>query len=199
MSVAEYPKAATDPELCPNRKSYRADALEAQVWEAVSTALKDPEYLRVGLDEMIEQERNAVRTDPKREAEAWLVKLAELDEQRSRAQDLAIEGLLDHDELRAKLAALEETRETVQRELGALRGHRERIEQLERDRDALMERYAEMVPEDLDALAPEQRHHLYKLLKLSAILHADGTPELRWALRRDLELCKTGPTSPSRS
>ncbi len=180
---------------CPNRKNHRADTVEPRVWEFVSGLLKDPERLRVGLDELIEQERNAVRTDPKREAEAWLVKLAELDEQRSRAQDLAIEGLLDHDELRAKLAALEETRETVQRELEALRGHRERVEQLERDRDALMKRYAEMVPEKLDRLSPEEKHRVYKLLKLSAILHADGKPELHWALRRDLDLCKTKPTS----
>jgi cytosine/adenosine deaminase-related metal-dependent hydrolase len=43
------------------------------------------------------------------------------------------------DELRAKLAALEETRETAERELDALRRRTERLEGLERDRDGLIE------------------------------------------------------------
>jgi hypothetical protein len=59
---------------------------------------------------MIELEREGTQRNPEQDAKVWLDKLAEVGRQRSRAQGLAIEGLLDHDELRAKLARLEETR-----------------------------------------------------------------------------------------
>ncbi len=93
--------------------------------------------------------------------------------------------------VRHPLAALEETRKTVQRGLEALRGYQERIEELERDRDALIERYATMVPEALDALDSDERHHVYKLLKLAARVHAGGTVELSGALEENLEVCRT--------
>jgi hypothetical protein len=52
---------------------------------------------------------------------------------------MAADGLIDFDELRARLAALEETRETARLELAALEGHRLMLAELERDRDSLME------------------------------------------------------------
>jgi hypothetical protein len=59
---------------------------------------------------------------------------------------MAAEGLITFDELRTKLAALEETRQTARRELAALEGRAERLRALERDRDSLLEDYAEMMP-----------------------------------------------------
>ena len=58
-------------DTCPQR-SLRAEELKTQVWEFVSSLLKDPERLRVGLDAMIEQERNGMRGDLDGEARAWL-------------------------------------------------------------------------------------------------------------------------------
>lgn len=184
-------------EGCSNRKHHRADKLEPQVWEFVSRLLKDPEQLRADLERMIELEREGMRGDPDRETKAWLEKLAEVERKRSGYIDLAADGIMNRDELRAKLAALEETRATAQRELEALQRRRERIEELERDRDVLVERYAKIAPEALDALAPEERHHVYKLLKLTVSLHADGTLELSGALGDGLDICKTGPVSKS--
>ena len=182
---------------CPNRKHHRADKLEPQVWDFVSRLLKDPEQLRADLERMIELEREGMRGDPDRETKTWLEKLAEVDRKRSGYIDLAAEGIMDRDELRAKLAALEETRATAQRELEALQGRRERMEELERDRDVLVERYAGLVPEALDALVPEERHRVYKLLKLAVTLHADGTLELSGALGDGPDICKTEPVSRS--
>ncbi len=59
---------------------------------------------------------------------------------------MAAERLITFDELRTKLAALEETRQTARRELAALEGRAERLRALERDRDSLLEDYAEMMP-----------------------------------------------------
>jgi hypothetical protein len=82
--------------------------------------LRDPKELRANLERMIELESEAVRGDPEQEIKTWLDKLAEVDGQRSRAQDMAIQGLLDYDELRSKLASLEETRKAAAYELAAL-------------------------------------------------------------------------------
>jgi hypothetical protein len=60
---------------------------------------------------------------------------------------MAAEGLIAFDELRAKLAGLEETRETAERELAAVKGQRESIERMERDKDAVLEHYAPLAPE----------------------------------------------------
>jgi flagellar motility protein MotE (MotC chaperone) len=181
-------------EGCLNRKSHRADKLEPQVWELISSILTDPEQLCADLERMIELEREGMRGDPEREAKAWLEKLSELDRKRSAYQDQQAEGLITLDELRAKLSNLEETRTTAQEELEALRGRRERIEELERDRDVLVERYAGMVPEALDALSPKERHHVYKLLKLRVRVDVDGTLEVDGVLGETEEVCKVEST-----
>ena len=72
------------------------------------------------------------------------------------------EGLIDFDELRAKLSILEETRRTAQRELEALLTRKELLTELEHDRDALLERYAGLVPEALDALEAEELHRFIR-------------------------------------
>src|SRR5215217_8036642 len=50
---------------------------------------------------------------------------------------------------------VEETRQTARRELAALDDRTERLQALERDRDALLKNYTEMTPEALDVLQPE--------------------------------------------
>jgi hypothetical protein len=155
----------------------RAEETEAIVWAFVSGLLKDPERLRSGLRRMIEEERKAMRGDPKREAKVWLDKLAEVDRQRTRAQDLAIEGLLSPNELREKLAQLEEQRRTAECELETLRTRMERLARLELEADAVLEQYAEMTPKGLDVFTPEDRHQAYKALRLRVTAHHDGRME----------------------
>jgi hypothetical protein len=53
---------------------------------------------------MIGKECEGLRGDPEREARAWLEKLAEADRRRDGYIDLAAEGILERDELRARLA-----------------------------------------------------------------------------------------------
>jgi len=118
------------------------------------------------------------RGNPNGEAEVWANKLAEVDRKRSAYQDQQAEGLITLDELRSKLAALEETRSTARRELAALKEHRERIEHLEQDANALLEHYASMVPEALDGLTPEERHRVYEMMRLKVAMYADGLAEV---------------------
>jgi hypothetical protein len=171
---------------CAHRKNHPVEGVEAEVWQFVSGLLRDPERLREGLDEMIERERAGMHGDPAQEQKMWLDKLADVERKRSGFQDMAAEGLITFDELRAKLAALEETRTTAQRELEALAGRRERLADFERDRDTLLEHYATMVPEALEELTAEERHQVYKMLRLEVYIHPDGDLEIRGVLSQDV-------------
>jgi site-specific DNA recombinase len=178
---------------CAHGRSHNAKDLEDMVWSLVYNILKDPEQLRHDLDAMIEQERSAGhRGDPEREARTWLNKLAEVDRKRSAYQDQQAEGLITLEELRGKLAALEEARETAHKELVALRNHEESIAELEADRDALLGYYEKTALEALDSLTPEERRRFYGMLRLKVTIAPDGYTELRGAAfpEEPMAVCK---------
>ena len=168
---------------CAHRKNHRAPDTEGRVWDLISGLLKDPERLRAGLDEMIEAERAGMRGDPEAEALAWLDKIAALDGKRSRYQDMAAEGHITFDELGAKLRELEGQRTTAEEELDNLQLRRARLEDLERDRETLLREYAGMVPERLDELTGEERHQVYRMLRLQVFVYPNGDLEVRGVLR----------------
>ncbi len=167
---------------CVHRKCHRADEVESQVWNLISSLLKDPRRLKAGLEEMIEQERAGLRGDPEQEAKTWLEKLTEVDQERRGYLRLAAKGVLTDEELDEALAEVEETRETAEQELRAISARRETIENLERDKAALLEHYAGMTPAALDALEPEERHQVYKMLRLTVEVCADGSLEVSGVL-----------------
>ena len=59
-----------------------------------------------------------------------------------------------------------------------MRDHRENIVRLEQDKDLLLDHYARMAPEALSSLTPEERHQVYKMLRLKVIAHLGGDMEL---------------------
>ena len=79
---------------------------------------------------------------------------------------MAAEGLIAFDELRAKLADLQKVREAVEQELENLRKREERLKELEKDRDDLLESWAELVPAGLDELSGLERNKVYRMLNL---------------------------------
>ncbi len=143
----------------------RADALEPRIWGFVSGLLLEPDRLRSGLQAMIENEEGSGRGDPRRELGLWHEKLREAERMRSGYQDLAARGLLTHEELGGKLAALEETRETARRELEDLRGRREKLERLKGNRNAILETYADLTGEALIRAMQEQPASEYLLVE----------------------------------
>src|SRR5918999_816206 len=167
---------------CVHRKCHRADKVEPRVWELISGLLKDPGRLEAGLEEMIERERAGLRGDPDQEAKTWLERLSEVDQERRGYLRLAAKGVLADEELDEALAELEETRETAERELRAISARRETLEKLERDKEALLGHYASMTPARLDALEPEERHQVYKMLRLTVEVCADGSLEVSGVL-----------------
>jgi site-specific DNA recombinase len=166
------------PDTCSARKHHKAEEIEARVWDAVSRILKDPKRLRAGLDYMIEQESRGVHGDPAAETERWLEEISEAGRKRTRYHEMAAEGLIDFEELRAQLAALEDTRKLAEGELRALEQRTEHLAQLERDRDSLLENYADLLPEAIDALGSEERNRVYRMIRLEAHLASDGSLEI---------------------
>ncbi len=92
------------------------------------------------------------------------------------------------EELSEKLEKLDETRKTAKRELRALENQQESIEELERDKEALLDHYANIAPRALDSLTPEERHDFYKLARLQVVIQPNCDLEVRWAGGADISL-----------
>ena len=173
---------------CAHGKHHRAEASEGAVWDLVCALLKDPRRLRAGLEELIEQERAGMRGDPDLEATSWLEKLSEVDEERRGFLRLAAKGRITDEELDEELTALEDTRRVAERELATIQGRKAALEELERDRDTLLESYAGMMPDALDSLAPEERRQVYGTLRLKVEMASDGRMEARGVLSETLQV-----------
>jgi hypothetical protein len=122
--------------------------------------------------------RQASQNDPREEMNHWLKVLADADEKRAKYQRAYAADVMNLADLKARLAELEQECKVAQAELESLRVREQDIADLERDRDALLESYAGVSEDALDALTPEQRHNLYKSLRIGVLAHADGSTEI---------------------
>jgi hypothetical protein len=62
--------------------------------------------------------------------------------------------------------------------LRALQRRTKHLAQLERDKDSLLESYADLLPEAIDALGSEERHRVYRMMGMEVHLAPDGSFEL---------------------
>jgi site-specific DNA recombinase len=170
------------------QKCLRAEKVEATVWDFVCGMLKHPESIRAGMDRLIAQERDGRNSDPEREAAVWAEKAAECVHLRGAYQDQQAAGLMTLAELGSKLEELESIRRMAEAEIAALGVHEERVEELERDRDALLEAYAGAVPEALDQLDREERNRIYRMLRLEITPRPDGILDVRGILSESLRV-----------
>jgi hypothetical protein len=151
------------------------------VWGFVRGCLLDPAELCSDLDRAIELEREGRRGDPEAEAKHWLDKLAEAEEERRGFLRFAAKGRMTDEELDEELAQLDETQKVARNELETLRVHRDHVEEMERDRDAVLEHYAALAPEALDSLTSEECHQLYKMLRLKVFVAKSGDLVIEFA------------------
>ncbi len=192
--------------LCSNAKTLRAADAERAVWELVSDLLSNPEKVRAGLEAMIERERKAGRGDFSREMRSWTETLAECDRMRTGYQELAAKGFMTLAELGLKLEETGSTRAAAEEELDTLRRRHLRLEELERDKDALMGTYSGAVPGALDGLGPEERRRVYGMLRLRVAAGSDGALEAHGILSEGVgvvyenghPVCQTGGASSRR-
>ena len=104
--------------------------------------------------------------------------MSEVEVERRGYHRLAAKGHMTDEELAAALSELDEVRGAAERELETARARGEALKRLEHDRDALMESYAGMVSETLEDLALEERHRIYKLLRLGVRYRPDWPLEI---------------------
>ncbi len=120
--------------------------------------------------------------------------LEKLAGKRRRYQDMAAEGLIGFDELRSRLAELDDVRKTTEKDLDSLRRRRDRIAELEQD-GIIMEQYAGLIPAELESLAPEERHRVYRLLRLQVAPGLDCGVELTGVIGAADGICQSQTTS----
>jgi hypothetical protein len=103
-----------------------------------------------------------------------------------------MEGHINFEELGAKLRELAADRATAEHELEDLNLRRSRLEDLERDKETLLEDFATMVPGALDELTGEKRHQVYRMLRLQVHVSPEGELDVRGVLRE--AVCTTMDT-----
>src|SRR5215203_4827643 len=156
------------------QKSLAAIEAEATVWDFISYLLQDPMKISAGMETLIEQERATGPQDTVKEAKVWKQKIAACVHKRSAYQDQQAAGLMTLEELGSKLQELDDARRLAQAELEALTRRQDHIEQLENDRESLLESMAEIVPDALEDLTPQERNKIYRMLRLEIVPFEDG-------------------------
>jgi hypothetical protein len=171
------------------QKSLGAIEVESTVWDFISNLLQDPKKISDGMETLIEQERATDPQDAAIEAKVWKQQIVEGARKRSAYQDQQAAGLMTLEELGSKLQELDDARRLAEAELEALMRRQEHIEELEKDREALLKSMAEIVPEALKDLTPQERNKIYRMLRLDVTPFEEGY-EVSGAF------CTSGLTSP---
>lgn len=142
----------------------------------MSGVLKSPERLRQGLERMIERERG--EQDPAEETVRLTRLLVEIEAKRARFQHLYAEGVIEMEDLRARLSELDATYSEAQQRKDDVEARRKHMKQLERDKEELLASYEILARERLEELSPEQKNGLYRRLNLAVRVPRDGEPKL---------------------
>lgn len=186
---------------CPNRTYYRAQELEDKVIFTLKDFFADRDNYRLLVNDFFDKHIEEMkRRNPDKEGSIWSQKIITLQQSLSRAQDLAIDGLLSKDELREKVSQIREDMSRAERELEKLKEVNSDIRRLERNREVmlqyditsnLLDRYVPEVRHSSDETEPpeelsqgatvEQRHRLYKDLNLRVSVSSEVDIELEIA------------------
>jgi hypothetical protein len=138
------------------------------------------------------QEGEAFCVSAEEEEAFWLKRVSEVERKEERLLDLRLEGNISTEQFHAKRAALQETKEIAKTGLEARRSRRSRLEDFERDKEALLEYHARLVPEDVDGLTPRIKADSHLMMHLTVYTSPDGSLIAEWG-------CNALPTPPGSS
>jgi hypothetical protein len=142
-----------------------------------------------------------MRGDPDREAQDLAERLEKLERRRSGYIDLAADGDLSRDELRTKLADLDEQRQALQRALRESHSRQDALRQPRINMAHLNSLLLQMNRIDLALASPGDRRRLYTALQLRVEIGADGTIRLSGIFDPDvylLDLIQNPPADASK-
>lgn len=131
---------------------------------------------------MKERIQREAQRDPESEAKVLRDRIAELGQKLSRAQDLAIEGLISKEDLRKKSASINADREVAERELDTIDESQKRLNKLRDDRLLLLGVYGMGLMIGFEHFSPEERHLIYRKLGLKVSARPDGTTDIEGSL-----------------
>lgn len=159
--------------VCTNGRHMRAPELEESVWQAVYQIMSDPHRLLASYEERMEREKHAMRGDPDREAKDLAARLDKLERRRSGYLDLAADGDMSRDELRDKLAELNEQRDELREILKEVKGRQHRLQQSRINFAHLDSLLLQMNRIRLAEASPGDRRRIYNILRLQAFVDQD--------------------------
>ena len=184
-------------EACSYSRTPNARKIEVEVWEAVKGVLLDPERLERGLNAYLEAEKEKDGGDPEKEARVFTDRIAEVDRKRAAYQDLVAEGLMEREELRAKLAALSHQKAAAEEGLNALEERRRKVRELQLSREKILARYRDAVPEALEEADGNQRRAVYNTLGVTvwAAKAKEDPIKIVFSALGGEEVCRSDATS----
>ncbi len=174
------------PRDCPSTRNNPAAPLEEAVWNSVRVILSDPERVLRQYDEYVERRKAHLRGDPDREAMALAGRLAKLERRRSGYLDLAADGDMSREDLRAKLAEIECQRKELEEALRSARGRHEMIQKLQREREIVFGRFSAMRDIDLRCALPEERRRVLEGLRVRVQVDKDGNARISGVFDTDI-------------
>jgi hypothetical protein len=178
----------TGPKDCDHTTSYRAEILEKTIWEAVYGLLSDPERLKRQYREHIDREREQLlRGDTGRETRRLADELRRLEHRRANYYDIAADGDMSREMLRAKVAETDRQIEALQATLREAEDRHRSIEKLERLRDTNLS-LLEAFPPSFMCACPEDRRRIYQALALRADVDREGRIRLNGIFDPDVYL-----------
>ena len=101
---------------------------------------------------------------PEEEAVVFTNRIAEVDRKRAAYQDLVAHGLMEREDLRAKLDALSRQKATANEVLNALEERRSKVRELQLSREEILARYSDAAPEELEKADGKKRRAVYNTL-----------------------------------
>jgi site-specific DNA recombinase len=182
-----YQRYNSGPRDCTNTCAMPAAQLEEIVWQAVFSIISDPDRLMCQWEEYIDRRRRQLRGDPQRDVRTLVERLEKLERRHSGYLDLAAEGIMGRDELRTKLAEVDEQRGELRKALREAEGSQKTVEGLERE-GQMGAQLLQLVDIHLFCSGPEDRRRIYQALRLQASVDEYRTVSLSGIFSSDVYL-----------
>jgi hypothetical protein len=138
-----------------------------------------PNYSKVQEDKRRDENHHRVRGDDRspsvaKDAKVWKQKITECVHKRSAYQDQPSARLMSLEYFGSKLQELDDARRLARAELESLMRRQKHIEQLEQGLPALLKSMAELIPDALEGLMPEERNKIHRMLRLEVTPFEEG-------------------------
>jgi len=160
-------------DACPAGPRLPAEAAEAEVVRWAEGLLDDPAKLAARMDAAITEARGAANV-PEITGRALAEAITALDAKRERLVDLAADGILGKDDLARRLSNLDGERRTLEAELARAQASTGRVEDLVRQKEALLAAFGTGLRLGIGWMPPQLRREVYAALGLRVSVAADG-------------------------